>query len=122
MLISARMVGIMGMIIEPCVPVRPVLFIAVILLRCDVLFAQQKPIDFVHDIAPIIKSRCGECHTNGTYKGSLSLDTRDSLLAADVVVVGKGVESDLIRRVTSEDAEERMPPKGPRLTKIQIDR
>jgi hypothetical protein len=25
-------------------------------------------IDFAHDIVPILKARCAECHTNGKYK------------------------------------------------------
>src|SRR3954454_8577177 len=24
-----------------------------------------KPVDFAHDVAPLIKARCAECHTNG---------------------------------------------------------
>src|SRR5262249_52542083 len=46
-------------------------------------------IDFVHDIAPLIKARCAECHTNGKYKGSVSMDTRADLLKSKVVVPGK---------------------------------
>ena len=33
-----------------------------------------KKVDFGHDVVPILKARCAECHTNGKYKGSLSLD------------------------------------------------
>ena len=39
-----------------------------------------KPVDFAHAIAPLIKARCAECHTNGKYKAGLSMDTRESLL------------------------------------------
>src|SRR5205809_1058656 len=45
-----------------------------------------KKIDFAHDIVPILKARCAECHTNGKYKGSLSLDTRADLLKSKAVV------------------------------------
>src|SRR4051812_7158001 len=34
---------------------------------------KAKAVDFAHDVAPIIRSRCAECHTNGKYKGSLSM-------------------------------------------------
>ena len=30
-----------------------------------------KKVDFAHDIVPLLKARCAECHTNGKYKGSL---------------------------------------------------
>src|SRR5947209_3963653 len=79
-----------------------------------------KPIDFAHDIAPLIKARCAECHTNGKYKASLSLDTRESILKAKVVVPGKSEESELVKRITSDDAEMRMPPKGDRLTAKEV--
>ncbi|HEV8060081.1 MAG TPA: DUF1549 domain-containing protein, partial [Gemmataceae bacterium] len=84
--------------------------------------AQTPPsIDFSHDIAPIVKARCAECHTNGKSKGSLSLDTRESLLKAKVVVPGKSAASDLLKRVTSNDSTQRMPPKGAPLTAEQVE-
>ncbi len=81
-----------------------------------------KSIDFAHQIAPLIKSRCAECHTNGTYKGSFSLDTRDAMLKSKAVVSGKSRDSELVERVTSNDPELRMPPKGPRLTPAEAAR
>ena len=75
-----------------------------------------RPIDFAHDITPLIKSHCAKCHTDGTYKGSFSLDTRETMLKSKAVVPGKSGESELIERLTSDDPEFRMPPKGPRLT------
>ncbi len=80
-----------------------------------------KPIDFSHDIIPLIKARCGECHTNGKTKGALSLDTRQSILRAKVVVPGKSSASVLMRRITSNDPEKRMPPKGDALTAKQVE-
>ena len=47
------------------------------------------PIDFAHNVAPIIKLRCAECHTNGKYKGSFSMDTREDLLKSMAVRPGK---------------------------------
>jgi hypothetical protein len=81
---------------------------------------EPKMIDFAHDIVPILKARCAECHTNGKHKGSLSLDTRGALLRAKVVVPGKPGESELLKRITSRDPDERMPPKGERLSEQQI--
>jgi len=79
------------------------------------------PIDFAHNVAPIIKLRCAECHTNGKYKGSFSMDTREDLLKSMAVRPGKSGMSDLIERVTSDRPDHRMPPKGDRLTTKQVD-
>ena len=85
----------------------------------------DKPLDFAHDVAPILQKRCAKCHTGTQKKGGLSLNTRQTLLAGGdggpVVVLKKSAESSLIERVTSKDADERMPPEGERLTPAQID-
>src|SRR2546428_221645 len=61
--------------------------------------SQPPKIDFAHDIVPLLKARCAECHTAGKYKGSFSLDTREDVLKKKAVVPGKSAESELIRRV-----------------------
>ena len=83
---------------------------------------RRKPIDFAHDVAPLIKARCAECHTDGKYKGSFSLDTRETMVKSEAIVPGKSGESELIDRVTSDDPEFRMPPKGARLTAAEVAR
>ncbi len=77
-------------------------------------------IDFAHDVLPLLKARCAECHTDGKSKGGLSLDTREALLKSKKVAPGKSGDSTLIERVTSTDADERMPPKGPPLTTKEV--
>jgi hypothetical protein len=79
-----------------------------------------KPIDFAHDIVPLLKARCAECHTNGKHKGSLSLDTRQAILRAKVVVPGESSASELVKRITSRAADQRMPPKGERLSAREV--
>jgi hypothetical protein len=81
---------------------------------------EPKPVDFAHEIAPLIKNRCGKCHTNGTYKGKFSLDTREAMLQSEAVVSGKSEESDLVERLTTDDPILRMPPKGDPLTAKEI--
>ncbi|MEQ8785326.1 MAG: PSD1 and planctomycete cytochrome C domain-containing protein [Pirellulaceae bacterium] len=88
---------------------------------CHTTSAQaEDKLDFAHDIAPLIKARCGECHTGGASKGDLSLNTRQSLLAAGVAQPGRSAASPLIERVTSDDVDLRMPPKGPPLSKEEV--
>ncbi len=80
-----------------------------------------KPVDFAHDMIPLIKARCGECHTNGKHKGSFSFDTRAAVLKAKAVVPGKSGDSELFKRITSDDPDFRMPPKGKRLTAKEVE-
>jgi hypothetical protein len=104
-------------------PGRTIAATAAALILTQVTLAQppaSKRIDFAHDIIPILKARCAKCHTNGTYKGSLSLDTRESLLKGKAAVPGKSAESELFKRITSTDAEFRMPAKGEPLTANEI--
>jgi mono/diheme cytochrome c family protein len=70
-------------------------------------------IDFAHDVLPLIKARCAECHTDGKSKGGMSLDTREALFKSKKI-------DKIIDRVTSTDADERMPPKGPPLTAKEV--
>src|SRR5438874_13320658 len=101
---------------------RPVSYtIALILILPPFARAEPpKPVDFAHDVAPIIKSRCGECHTDGKSKGKLSLDTRELLLKAKAAVPGKSGESEMLKRITSNDPDYQMPQKGERLTAAQV--
>jgi len=76
-------------------------------------------VDFAHDVLPLLKARCAECHTNGKYKGGVSFDTRSEAVKK-AIVAGKSGESLLVKRITSKDADERMPPKGPPLTEKEV--
>ncbi|MFO0960715.1 MAG: c-type cytochrome domain-containing protein, partial [Isosphaeraceae bacterium] len=87
---------------------------------CSAFAQDEKPVDFAHDVLPLIRDRCGSCHTNGKAKGDLSMDTREDLLKAEALVPGKAAESSLMERVLSADPEERMPPKGPPLSPAQV--
>lgn len=77
------------------------------------------PIDFAHDVLPLIQQHCAECHTNGTYKGGFSMDNRTALLDSETIVPGSSSHSDLVERLTSDDPEIRMP-KGGQLKEREI--
>lgn len=87
-------------------------------LSCSHLDAAE--VDFAHDVLPLLQKHCARCHTNGTYKGGLSLDTRESLLDAGVIEPGDSSASYLIDLVTSDDPKMQMPPKGERLTENEV--
>src|SRR4051812_14931329 len=80
---------------------------------------------FNRDIRPILADKCYACHgpDSGTRKADLRLDTETGSHES-VITVGDPDSSELVRRVSSEDPEERMPPaaaKKPPLTKEQIE-
>src|SRR5579872_4398550 len=82
-------------------------------------------IDFAHDIVPILQKRCAKCHAGTQKKGGFSINARQALLAGGddgpAVVPRHGAESALIKRVSSDDPDLRMPPEGERLTRDQVD-
>ncbi|MCE9560698.1 MAG: PSD1 and planctomycete cytochrome C domain-containing protein [Planctomycetes bacterium] len=82
--------------------------------------AKDGKTDFAHDVVPILKAKCAKCHTNGTYKGAVSFDTRETLLKSKAAVPGKSAESELLKRVTTTDKELRMPPQGDALSEKEI--
>ena len=84
--------------------------------------ATETRVDFVHEIAPVIQKRCGECHVGHRAEAGLSFNTRQSLLKAEVIVIGHPEESELVRRISSNDPDERMPPNGPPLDPQTIEK
>lgn len=71
----------------------------------------KKPIDFAHDVVPILQKHCVSCHGGKESKGGFSLNTRRLLLEADVVVKGNARESRLWQLITSNDPDDQMPPR-----------
>ena len=97
----------------------------IILAKHDTFAVEpDRPIDFVHGVLPTLKARCWECHGPQQQKGSLRLDGAPSALrggaSGQVIVPGSPEDSELLRRIESDDPEVRMPPKGPRLTQSEI--
>lgn len=78
----------------------------------------QSTIDFERDIRPLLHARCGECHGATKPKVGLRFDQKAS--AMKVITPGKSSDSELIRRITSTDKLEMMPPTGERLTPREI--
>lgn len=109
------------MVFKIVVHLQKLLFVyAIIFLAAGFAFSQEKSLDFVHEVVPILKKHCASCHTNGTYKGSVSFDTRQALIQSKAVVSGDSKKSELLKRITSNDAAERMPPKGPALGEKEV--
>jgi len=79
---------------------------------------------FHNEVQPILREQCFRCHGDKS-QGGLQLNSREAALrggdsALSAVVPGQSAGSELIRRVTSSDPDERMPPGSSGLGKEQI--
>lgn len=80
--------------------------------------------DFNRDVRPILSQYCFKCHgmDEKSRKANLRLDTREGALSIaksgeKAVVPGHPETSELVRRLFSEDADEKMPPSS---TKVRL--
>jgi hypothetical protein len=75
-----------------------------------------KPVNFTRDVRPILSNACFHCHgpDEEFREAELRLDQRDGLFEDRdgyvLVKPGDHSESELIRRILSEDSDEMMPP------------
>ena len=78
--------------------------------------AEAEKIDFMRDIRPILSETCYECHgpSADAREAELRLDIRDDALMKrkenPIIVPRDPAASELYRRISSTDTEERMPP------------
>jgi mono/diheme cytochrome c family protein len=81
--------------------------------------------DFARDVAPILERHCLDCHGPEKQSGGTRYDQREAAFGAGdsggiAIVPGKPEESELIHRIHSTHKDERMPPKGERLSTAEI--
>ena len=75
-------------------------------------------INFTRDVRPILNTHCTKCHGGIRAKSGLNLINKESVFSASEsglipIVSGNLEKSELIRRISHTDKEERMPPKTP---------
>src|SRR5262245_14093412 len=72
------------------------------------------PVDYLRNIKPIFERRCYSCHSRLKQKGQLRLDAGALVHKGGkdgpVIKPGQSNESELFKRITSTNADERMPP------------
>jgi len=72
----------------------------------------------------VLAARCVECHGADVQESGLRLDSRAALLKGGdfgpAVVPGKGAVSELLRRITTTNPGQMMPPEGDRLSPEEI--
>ncbi|MBN9118388.1 MAG: DUF1549 domain-containing protein [Planctomycetes bacterium] len=92
--------------------------------RPSVAADPPKTVDFDRDVKPIFAKHCASCHGVEKAKSGLRLDRKaDALAGGDsgkVIVPGKSADSPLVKLVSSDDPNDRMPPKGARLTPAEV--
>ena len=74
------------------------------------LLAAEATVDFNTDVRPIFNRYCTSCHGGVKQAGDVSLIYRDRVLDSGIVEPGDPENSELLRRVLSDDPDERMPP------------
>jgi len=94
--------------------------------------ANSRPVDFSYQIRPLLSDRCFRCHgpDAGKRKAKLRLDMREGVLKK-LDDAGKGWavvkprdpdRSELIRRIFTDDEDDRMPPPESHLTLSAADK
>ncbi len=99
-------------------------------MRLSILFflssvlSAHAAVDFSHQIVPILREHCADCHAGDKKKGGFSFNDRKALLEGSengpVVAAGKAGMSRMIEVILSTDSDEQMPPKGKRVPADQI--
>jgi hypothetical protein len=81
-------------------------------------------IDYARDVLPILSANCYKCHgpEETDRQKDLRLDLKDGAFRVEegvaVIVPGKPTQSELVRRITSKDPEEIMPPADDAVRKL----
>lgn len=128
---SARRRRVHTSIDKSCALLRAVVGIALAINVGGARAADAESVDtkiqFNRDIRPILAGHCFKCHGPAEQEAGLRLDNAEAatgLLPSEVraIVPGDAAASVLLKRVTSENADERMPPPdaGPALSAAQI--
>ncbi|WP_315820262.1 DUF1549 domain-containing protein [Paraflavitalea speifideaquila] len=108
--------------------VKKTLLVIAVLLAAVLVFTfstRSHTIDFNTEVKPIINKKCISCHGGVKRQGGFSLLFRSEALAntesgKPAIIPGRPDESDMIRRLTLKDPEERMPYKHEPLTEDEI--
>jgi hypothetical protein len=124
-------------VISRFLSINPLLSARALLICAVVVFARRvgaaEKVDFNRDIRKVLSDNCFKCHgpdekeRKGGKKGArLRLDTQEGaqmdLGGRQAIVPGHPEKSELVKRVTSTDNDEKMPPpeSGKKLTQADI--
>ena len=100
---------------------------ALILIAAAFVYSSVRHrVDYISEVKPILNKKCIVCHGGVRRQADLSFLFRSEALQKTksgkyAIVPGFPEKSEMIRRITSKDAEERMPYHHEPLTKKEID-
>lgn len=88
--------------------------------------AEQTPVSFAHDIAPVLVKQCQSCHGPDKSKSQYRLDSFSRLThpgknKAAPIIAGDSAKSELYQLISTTDEDDRMPQKADPLPAAQID-
>jgi mono/diheme cytochrome c family protein len=99
-------------------------FFSRLILTSTVIATPLSAVDFVHQVAPLLKKHCAECHMGTKSKGGFAMNTREELMRENdngfVLEPGNSAKSLMMHLITSDDEDERMPPKGDGLNESEV--
>lgn len=89
------------------------------------MFLPDKKIDFNADVKPILNKKCISCHGGVKANAGFSVLFREEAMAPTesgkpAIIPGHPERSEMIKRITNNDPEERMPYKHDPLSKKEI--
>ena len=98
--------------------------LTILLVLASPALSTLAAVDFSHEIVPLLKKHCAECHAGDKKKGGFSFNTRASLMEGSengpVINKGAAEKSQLMKVILSTDPDDQMPPKGERLSAAEI--
>ncbi len=101
---------------------RALIFLTLISAGATVSTYGTNASDFSRDVRPILSGKCFACHGPDAEgrKAGLRLDQRDAAIEDHAVVPGAPDKSLILERVTTNDPDDRMPPKGAHLSASEV--
>lgn len=98
---------------------------ACLILHASAIAQSPDEVRFARDVQPLLARHCYECHGPDSAEAGLRLDDAELAVkplesGSRAIVAGRPDASELLRRVTATDPDERMPPDGPPLTARDI--
>jgi len=104
---------------------RPLCVIIAAVIGQGAFVAQAQP-SFTGEIAPILEAKCSSCHSAEKAKGGYRVHTFEALLQPGKskkpsIVPHAPEESEVFKRITAKDEDDRMPQKDEPLSAAQIE-
>lgn len=103
----------------------PSLGLLVLVVLATPAIADDRPVDYVRDVKPLLAAHCVRCHGETKPRSGLRLDTAKNIAIGGKggpgFLAGKGEESPIILALRGEGTGERMPLKRPPLAPAEIE-